>query len=57
MAWVVVGALILGGLLLKAIVDSDTKIYRCPYCNLVIKNNTTNCPRCRKPIGWEMQDD
>lgn len=53
MAWVAaLGAVILGVVLLKAIFDSDTKIYRCPYCNLVIAKNTTICPRCRQRISW-----
>ena len=53
MSWVAaLGAVILGVVLLKAIFDSDTKIYRCPYCNLVIRRNMTPCPRCRRPISW-----
>lgn len=53
MAWVAaLGAVILGVALLKAIFDSDAKIYRCPYCNLVIAKNTIICPRCRRQISW-----
>lgn len=51
--WVGLGALILGGLLLKAIFDPNTKIYRCPTCNLVIQHNTPVCPRCRTPLVWQ----
>jgi len=52
MSWVALGALILGGLLLKALVDSDTKIYRCPHCNLVLTKNKAVCPRCKNAVGW-----
>ena len=53
MAWVVAaGAVVLGLALLKAIVDSDSKIYRCPYCNLVVQRNTKRCPRCGNYISW-----
>ena len=53
MIWIAAaGAVILGIALLKAIVDSDTKIYRCPYCNLVVKRNMRVCPRCRNQISW-----
>lgn len=53
MVWfVAVGAVILGIALLKAIADSRAKIYRCPYCNLVIKKNQATCPRCRRSISW-----
>ena len=52
MAWVAVaGAIVLGAAILKAIVDSDAKIYRCPYCNLVIQKNTRQCPRCRNLLS------
>ncbi|WOV92388.1 MAG: hypothetical protein R1F52_04505 [Candidatus Nitrosoabyssus spongiisocia] len=53
MSWVAaIGALILGAVLLKAIFDPGTEIYRCPYCNLVIKKYTSACPRCKRMIGW-----
>ena len=52
MSWAALGALILGGLLLKAIIDSDTNIYRCPHCNLVLRKNTLVCPRCKNSVGW-----
>ena len=53
MAWVAaIGAVILGAALLKAVFDSDAKIYRCPYCNLVLTRNTSVCPRCRNRIIW-----
>ena len=52
MSWVAIGAVILGGILLKAIVDSNTKIYRCPYCNLVLQKNKSVCPRCKNDVGW-----
>ncbi len=52
MSWVATaGAIILGIVLLKAIFDPDTKIYRCPYCNLVITRNKQVCPRCKHSIG------
>lgn len=49
---VVVGALILGFLLLKSIVDRQTQIYRCPSCGLVIQRNTPICPRCYTELDW-----
>ena len=53
MAWVVAaGAVLLGIAIAKALVDSRSKIYRCPYCNLVLKKNATPCPRCGRPIAW-----
>ena len=52
MAWVALGAAILGVVLLKAILDPETKIYRCPNCNLVIKPNRRNCPRCKINLKW-----
>ena len=52
MSWAAVGAIILGALLLKAILDPDTKIYRCPNCNLVLVKNKPRCPRCGTSIGW-----
>ena len=53
MSWIAVaGAILLGAVLLKAIVDSDAKIYRCPYCNLVIRKNAHVCPRCGQQISW-----
>jgi len=52
MSWVAFGALLLGLLLLKALFDPDTTVYRCPYCNLVIAKHTTPCPRCGNQVGW-----
>jgi len=52
MSWAAVGAIILGAILLKAILDPNTKIYRCPTCNLVIIKNTPQCPRCKTSLGW-----
>ena len=43
-AWIALGAIILGALFLKAIFDPNTKIYRCPNCNLTISKNTPMCP-------------
>lgn len=51
-AWIALGALILGALLLKAIFDPNTQIYRCPTCNLVIQKNTLFCPRCSTQLSW-----
>ena len=54
MAWVAVaGAVMLGIAIAKALIDSKNKIYRCPYCNLVLKKNVARCPRCGQPIAWE----
>lgn len=53
MSWAAVGAIILGAVILKSIVDSNSKINRCPYCNLVIRLNQTPCPRCKNQVGWE----
>jgi len=52
MSWAAIGAIILGAVLLKAILDPNTKIYRCPNCNLVLTKNTSQCPRCRTSLGW-----
>lgn len=53
MAWVAAAAaLILGAVILKSAYDSNSKIYRCPYCNLVIKKGTISCPRCKREMGW-----
>ena len=52
MSWAAIGAIILGAAILKAIVDSNSKINRCPYCNLVIRENQTPCPRCKNSVGW-----
>ena len=49
---IVVGALVLGFLLLKSIVDHQTQIYRCPICGLVIRENTQTCPRCYTELNW-----
>jgi len=49
---IVAGALILGFLLLKSIVDRQTQIYRCPTCSLVIQRNTQTCPRCYTVLNW-----
>ena len=53
MAWVAIAAIILGAVILKSIINSDTKIHRCPYCNLVLRKNQTPCPRCRNQVGWD----
>lgn len=50
--WVALGAILLGALLLKAIVDPKTTIYRCPNCNLVIQKNSLICPRCKTQLQW-----
>jgi len=52
MSWTALGALILGLLLLKAIFDPNTNIYKCPVCGLVIQRNTPACPRCRTQLAW-----
>jgi len=52
MSWAIIGAIILGAVILKSIIDSNSKIYRCPYCNLVIQKGKTPCPRCRNQVGW-----
>jgi len=52
MSWAGVAAIILGLVILKSIFDPDTKIYRCPYCNLVLQKGKTKCPRCRNQVGW-----
>jgi len=47
MSWVVaLAAIALGVLLLKAIFDPDTNIYKCPNCGLTIAKNTPSCRRC-----------
>jgi rRNA maturation endonuclease Nob1 len=50
--WTALGMLILGYLLLKALFDPETKIYRCPTCNLVIDKNRYTCPRCGTHLSW-----
>ena len=52
MSWAALGALILGILLLRAIFDPNTNIYKCPTCGLVIARYTRICPRCRTQIVW-----
>ncbi len=52
MSWVAIGAIFLGLLLLKAIFDPTTQIYKCPNCNLTITKNTSTCPRCKQGISW-----
>ena len=46
------GAAILGGALLKALFDRNTNIYRCPHCNLVVRKETFQCPRCGTFLDW-----
>lgn len=52
MSWAALGAIILGVLLLKAIFDPNTKVYKCPTCSLVIAKGTLVCPRCRTQLRW-----
>ena len=52
LVWILIGAAILGGLFLKAIFNPKTKIYRCPKCALVIKQNSQRCGRCRTRLTW-----
>jgi len=49
---IVLGAFILGLLLLKSIVNHNTQGYRCPVCNLFVQKNTQICPRCRTTLDW-----
>jgi len=49
---IVIGGIILGLLLLKAIFDRNTRGYRCPGCNLVIGKYTNLCPRCGTVLDW-----
>lgn len=49
---IVIGGIILGLLLLKAILDRNTTGYRCPRCSLVIRRNTNPCPRCGTGLDW-----
>lgn len=51
-AWIALGALLLGGLLIKSLFDPNTKIYRCPTCNLVIQKDVPICPRCSTSLSW-----
>ena len=50
---IIIGALILGLLLLKSIADRQTQVYRCPICSLVIRKNTEACPRCYTVLSWQ----
>ena len=52
-AAIVVGAVILGLLLLKSIVNRQSRGYRCPECGLVIRKNASPCPRCHTVLDWE----
>lgn len=45
-------AVVFGIASLKAVTGSKSKVYRCPYRNLVIKTNKTSCPRCGGSISW-----
>lgn len=51
-AWVAVSAIILGAVLLKALVDSNAKVYRRPYCGVGIKKHAAHCRWCGHPISW-----
>ncbi|MCK4364845.1 MAG: hypothetical protein KAW45_02215 [Thermoplasmatales archaeon] len=53
---IISGAAILGGLLLKALFDRSTNIYRCPTCNLVVRKGVYRCPRCRTFLDWSTID-
>jgi len=50
---IIVGAFILGLVLLKSIVNHNTHGYRCPVCNLVIQKNTRMCSRCHTALDWQ----
>ena len=52
MSWTAIGAIVLGYFLLKAIFDSDANVYRCPNCNLVVRQGATKCSRCKTPFEW-----
>ena len=49
---IISGAVILGGLLLKALFDRNTYIHRCPTCNLVIRKGSPHCQRCGTLLDW-----
>ena len=51
-AAIVLGAVILGLLLLKSIFNRNAQGYRCPICDLVIAKNTGFCPRCHTQLDW-----
>jgi rubrerythrin len=38
--------------LLKSLFNKNTLIYRCPTCDLVIKNTWDECPRCEEIFDW-----
>ena len=46
------GVAILGGLILKALFNRNTRVYRCPTCGLVVRKQTVRCPRCGTFIDW-----
>lgn len=50
------GALLLGWGLIKSLFVRDTHIYRCPKCNLVIKNKKSCCIRCGTLIDWKRME-
>jgi len=52
MSWAGLAAILLGYLILKAIFDPETKIYRCPTCNLVVKKFSRQCLRCKTSLEW-----
>lgn len=52
MAWIAAAAIVLGAVILKSAYDANSKIYRCPYCNLVITKGKTPCPRCKRGMDW-----
>ena len=52
MNWTGLAVLFLSLLLLKAIFDPETEIYKCPNCNLTISQNNSKCPRCNQGISW-----
>jgi len=49
--WTVLGALILGKILLDAL-----KKYRCPRCNYPVSKDNFVCPNCGQPLNWRSVD-
>ena len=50
---IILGALTLGGVCLKALFNRNTMIYRCPECDLVLRANSSVCPRCHTELEIE----
>jgi len=52
-AAIVIGALVLGALLVKAVFDRQARGFRCAECDLVVRRGVDRCPRCHTELDWQ----